>query len=81
MTVIINYMANFSLNNAGSQRSARAEILYTDFLDMVRNDEVASVSFTSELINITPVEGYIYIDENGNEISGDITLYTQHHQQ
>ena len=76
LTVIINYMANFSLNNAGSQRSARAEILYTDFLDMVRNDEVASVSFTSELINITPVEGYIYIDENGNEISGDITLYT-----
>ena len=27
LTVIINYMANFSLINAGSQRSARAEIL------------------------------------------------------
>lgn len=32
---------------------------------MVKNDEVASVSFTDELINITPVEGYIYTDPDG----------------
>lgn len=57
-------------------RSAKAEILFTDLVDMVKNDEVASVSFTDELINITPVEGYIYTDPDGQEYTGNITLYT-----
>ena len=61
LTVIINYMANYSMRN-NDARSAKAEILFTDLVDMVKNDEVASVSFTDELINITPVEGYIYTD-------------------
>ena len=76
LTVIINFMANYSLRGNNAQRSTRAEIVYTDFLDMIRSGEVASVSFTDELINITPVDGYIYVDENGSEVSGEITLYT-----
>lgn len=75
LTVIINYMANYSMRNSDA-RSAKAEILFTDLVDMVKNDEVASVSFTDELINITPVEGYIYTDADGQEYTGNITLYT-----
>ena len=75
LTVIINYMANYSMRN-NDARSAKAEILFTDLVDMVKNDEVASVSFTDELINITPVEGYIYTDPDGQEYTGNITLYT-----
>ena len=75
LTVIINYMANYSMRN-NDARSAKAEILFTDLVDIVINDEVASVSFTDELINITPVEGYIYTDPDGQEYTGNITLYT-----
>ena len=75
LTVIINYMANYSMRN-NDARSAKAEILFTELVDMVKNDEVASVSFTDELINITPVEGYIYTDPDGQEYTGNITLYT-----
>ena len=75
LTVIINYMANYSMRN-NDARSAKAEILFTDLVDMVKNDEVASVSFTDELINITPVEGYIYTDPDGQEYTGNITLFT-----
>ena len=75
LTVIINYMANYSMRN-NDARSAKAEILFTDLVDMVKNDEVASVSFTDELINISPVEGYIYTDPDGQEYTGNITLYT-----
>ena len=73
LTVIINFMANYSLRGNNAQRSTRAEIVYTDFLDMIRSGEVASVSFTDELINITPVDGYIYVDENGSEVLRGIT--------
>ena len=75
LTVVINYMASYSMRNTG-QRTAKAEIGYSSFIDMVKNDEVASVSFTDELINIKPVDGYIYIDSTGQEYTGNITLYT-----
>ncbi len=45
-------------------------------VDMIQNGEVASVSFTSDVINITPVDGFIYTDEKGNEVTGQLTLYT-----
>ena len=78
LTVIINYMANYSMRNSDA-RSAKAEILFTDLVDMVKNDEVASVSFTDELINITPVEGYIYTDPDGQEYTGNITPVSYTH--
>ena len=38
LTVIINFMANYSLRGNNVQRSTRAEIVYTDFLDMIRRN-------------------------------------------
>ena len=76
LTVIINFMASYSMRNAENSFTAKAEILYTDFIDMVEDHEVASVSFTDKLINITPVDGYIYTDPNGKEYTGKVMLYT-----
>ena len=64
------------MRNAENSFTAKAEILYTDFIDMVEDHEVASVSFTDKLINITPVDGYIYTDPNGKEYTGKVMLYT-----
>ena len=76
LTVIINYMASYSTRANGNQRTTKAEIGYSEMVDMIQNGEVASVSFTSDVINITPVDGFIYTDEKGNEITGQLTLYT-----
>ena len=76
LTVIINFMASYSMRNAENSFTAKAEILYTDFIDIVEDHEVASVSFTDKLINITPVDGYIYTDPNGKEYTGKVMLYT-----
>ena len=76
LTVIINYMASFSTRANGNQRTTKAEIGYSEMVDMIQNGEVASVSFTSDVINITPVDGFIYTDEKGNEVTGQLTLYT-----
>ncbi len=75
LTVVISYMSGNALRS-NQQRSSRAEIGYSDFIAMVENGEVRSVSFTDKLINITPVRGFIYTDENGRELTGGITLYT-----
>ena len=76
LTVIINYMASFSTRGNANQRTTKVEIGYSEMIDMIENGEVESVSFTSELINITPVDGFIYTDEEGNEATGQVTLYT-----
>ena len=76
LTVIINYMASYTTRGNANQRTAKVEIGYSEMIDMIENGEVESVSFTSELINITPVEGFIYTDEEGNEATGQVTLYT-----
>ncbi len=76
LTVIINFMASYSMRNAQNSFTAKAEILYTDFIDMVKDHEVSSVSFTDKLINIIPVDGYIYTDKNGKEYAGKVMLYT-----
>ena len=78
LTVVINYMASYSTRNLNNQRSAKAEIGYSQMIDMVESGEVKSVSFTSDLINITPVDGFIYTDEDGKEYSGQLTLYTSY---
>ena len=76
LTVVINYMASFSTRGNANQRSTKAEIGYSEMIDMIEQGEVASVSFTSDLINITPVDGFIYTDKDGKEVTGQMTLYT-----
>ena len=56
LTVVINYMASYSTRGNANQRSAKVEIGYSEMIDMIEQGEVASVSFTNDLINITPVD-------------------------
>jgi len=44
----------------GSNAGANSEVSYTEFLDMVENDQVESVTFDSDQINITMKEGSKY---------------------
>ena len=76
LTVLINFLMGGLPGRNANQKGIRAEIVYTDLIDMIEHNEVASISFTDDLINITPVEGYIYTNAQGQEITGKITLYT-----
>ena len=76
LTVVINYMASYSTRGNANQRTTKIEIGYSEMVDMIEQGEVASVSFTSDLINITPVDGFIYTDKDGKEVTGQLTLYT-----
>ena len=69
LTVVINYMASYSTRGNANQRTTKIEIGYSEMVGMIEQGEVASVSFTSDLINITPVDGFIYTDKDGNMIT------------
>ena len=74
LTVVFNYLsaANRQANTAASTH----EILYTEMLDMVESDQVAQVLLVDGRLEITPVEGYVYTDEDGNTYDDNYTLFT-----
>ncbi len=75
LTVIFNYLSAMSRQNAVA--STTHEILYSEFYDMVEEGKVQKVIFTSEgVLEITPVKGYVYTDEDGNTYSDNFTLFT-----
>ena len=74
LTIIFNYLSVYSkqANNAATTH----EVMYSEFLDLVEEDKVASVTFKDGMLEITPVEGYVYTDEDGNTYDKDFTLFT-----
>ncbi len=74
LTVVFNYLSAYS-RQANAEASTH-EILYTELLDMVEADQVEKVLLVDSRLEITPVEGYVYTDEEGNAYDKDYTLYT-----
>ena len=74
LTIIFNYLSVYSrqANNAATTH----EILYSEFLSLVEEDKVASVVFKDGMLEITPVEGYVYTDGEGKTYDKDFTLFT-----
>ena len=65
LTVILNYMSAYSGNAANAATSH--EVRYSEFVDMVEKGKVDEVIFKDSTIYITPVEGYVYTDEEGEK--------------
>ncbi|MBD5162672.1 MAG: ATP-dependent zinc metalloprotease FtsH [Oscillibacter sp.] len=74
LTVLFNYLSAY--NRQTSSSASTHEILYTELLDMVEADQVEKVLLVDGKLEITPVEGYVYTDGEGNTYNRDYTLFT-----
>ena len=74
LTVAVNYLSAYS-RQAESAASTH-EIQYSEFIDLVKEDKVKAVVFTEGMLEITTVEGFVYVDEEGNQYDQDFTLFT-----
>ncbi|MGM9661598.1 MAG: ATP-dependent zinc metalloprotease FtsH [Oscillospiraceae bacterium] len=74
LTILFNYASVF-LDDETAGAEVSAEIAYSEFLDMVENDQVSEVKVTDKLLYITPAESYVYRDEKGNVVE-NVTFYT-----
>ena len=77
-TVGFNYLSAYTGN--ASNKSTSYEIKYSEFIQMVENDQVADVMFKDNTVYATPVDGYVYTDKDGKEHKqtekNQIMLYT-----
>ncbi len=78
LTVVLNYMTAYSGNAANSASSH--EVRYSQFVDLVEAGKVEEVLFKEDTVYITPVEGYVYTDEEGEQFThsaeSEVLLYT-----
>jgi len=76
--VILNYIQAYSQNT--SNRSTSHEIKYSQFIQLVEEDKAQSVVFKDSTIYLTPVDSYVFIDEDGKEYTNTkekgLVLYT-----
>ncbi|MEG2222556.1 MAG: ATP-dependent zinc metalloprotease FtsH, partial [Oscillospiraceae bacterium] len=74
LTVIFSYTSSYMKQKA--ETSEKVEILYSEFIQLVKDDKVVEVTFEDTLARITPVKGFTYTDKEGKLYEGDLTLYT-----
>lgn len=75
LTVVISYAGTYMNSEAG--KPSNVEVQYSEFIKLVKQDEIAKVSFGSnDVLLITPVKDFTYTDEDGKTYSGDLQLYT-----
>jgi len=65
LTIIISYAGNYLTNS--SRGSSSVELEYGKYQDMVEAGEVERVDFSTDenILILTPVDGYVYTDEEG----------------
>ena len=74
LTIGFNYFA--SMMNREREAQTSHEIAYSELKDLIKDGKIASVEFGSNVFTITPVEGYVYTDEEGVAYDENYTLYT-----
>ena len=74
LTIGFNYM--LSAMDTARKAETTKFIRYDEFLELVREDKIAEVEITEKDLNLTPVEGFVYTDEEGKTYSKDYALYT-----
>ena len=74
LTIGFNYM--LSAMDTARKAETTKFIRYDEFLELVREDKIAEVEITDSDLNLTPVEGFVYTDEEGKTYSKDYALYT-----
>ena len=74
LTVVFNYLAAYS--QQADTAATTHEISYSEFQTLVEEGHVEEVLITDGMLEITPVEGYVYTDENGRTYGDEVTLFT-----
>ncbi len=76
LTVVFNYISAYSSNTANKTTSHEVE--YSQFIAMVKEDNVKEIVFKDDTIYITPVDDYTYHDEDKDKsyAGKEVTLYT-----
>ena len=75
LTVVFNYLGAYAGNNAN--RTTSHEVTYSQFIAMVKAEDIQSIEFKDSTIYIDPTDDYVYTDEQGKTYPGkDVTLYT-----
>ncbi len=78
LTVIFNYISAYTSNS--SNRATSHEIRYSEFLQLVREGKVRQVVLRDGTIYASPVDGYVYTDEDGKTYAAseksELLLYT-----
>ena len=76
--LVLTFGFNYLTSRMDQQRQAAVshEIAYSEFKSLVADGKIASVEFGDNVFTITPVEGYVYTDEEGKAYDENFTLYT-----
>ena len=74
LTVVFNYLSAYSRQATAAAETH--EISYSEFKRLVVEGNVSEVLITDGMLEITPVEGYVYTDETGKTYGDDVTLFT-----
>ena len=61
LTVVFNYINAY--NNNLTKRASSHEIPYSQFIDLIQEDQVAELKIENGVLYATPVDGYVYTEE------------------
>ena len=76
--LVLTFGFNYIMSAMNQQREAQTshEIAYSELQELVRDGRIASVEIKNGVYTITPVDGYVYTDEEGKAYDEDYTLFT-----
>ncbi len=74
LTIIFNY-ALTALDQA-REAAVSCEVAYSEFVDLVKQGKVDKVEFSERVFYITPEEGFVYTDKEGESYDEDYVLFT-----
>ena len=72
LTLIFNYLATYT--REAVKESTTLEVPYSEFIALVKDDKIAEVVFTDGMLEITPIEGFVY-QSDGKAVE-NVTLFT-----
>lgn len=74
LTVVFNYLSAYS--RQANTAATTHEISYSEFQNLVEDGKVKAVVITEGRLEITPVDDFTYVDENGFSYDNNFTLFT-----
>ena len=74
LTIGVNYIS-VMLEQARAAESS-CEITHSELVDLVESGKVKSIEIGDDVYTITPVDGFVYTDDDGKSYDQDYTLFT-----
>ena len=74
LTIALNFLSDYT--QQATTAATTHEIPYSEFVDLVEGGKIEKVVFTEGMLELTPREGFVYTDEDGEEYGENYTLFT-----